>query len=105
MRVDASSGRIDQTILKRDSALGASMTGGQGVSINGANISNGALGSDGRIVSGASLSGVSAQGGLSGRTRQTAANVGGQAVIGRANGGAASISVAVSSPVKQTLQK
>ncbi|KGP21428.1 hypothetical protein NY65_21440 [Xanthomonas phaseoli pv. phaseoli] len=81
------------------------MTGGQGVSINGANISNGALGSDGRIVSGASLSGVSAQGGLSGRTRQTAANVGGQAVIGRANGGAASISVAVSSPVKQTLQK
>ncbi|MCC4635606.1 filamentous hemagglutinin N-terminal domain-containing protein, partial [Xanthomonas dyei] len=75
-------------------ALGASMTGGQGVSINGANISNGAVGSDGRNVSGASLNGVSAQGGLSGRTRQTAANVAGQAVIGRANGGAASISVA-----------
>ncbi|WP_349811919.1 hemagglutinin repeat-containing protein [Xanthomonas dyei] len=75
-------------------ALGASMTGGQGVSINGANISNGAVGSDGRNISGASLNGVSAQGGLSGRTRQTAANVGGQAVIGRANGGAASISVA-----------
>ncbi|MEA9615915.1 hemagglutinin repeat-containing protein, partial [Xanthomonas sp. WHRI 10064A] len=74
-------------------ALGASMTGGQGVSINGANISNGAVGSDGRNISGASLNGVSAQGGLSGRTRQTAANVGGQAVIGRANGGAASISV------------
>ncbi|NIK43880.1 filamentous hemagglutinin [Xanthomonas arboricola] len=84
------SGTIDASYT----ALGASMTGGQGVSINGANISNGAVGSDGRIVSGASLNGVSAQGGLSGRTRQTAANFGGQAVIGRANGGAASISVA-----------
>lgn len=46
------------------------MTGGQEVSINGANISNGAVGSDGRIVSGVSLNSVSAQGGLSGRTRQ-----------------------------------
>ncbi|MEA9565127.1 hemagglutinin repeat-containing protein [Xanthomonas sp. WHRI 8932A] len=84
------SGSVDSSYL----ALGASMTGGQGVSINGASISNGAVGSDGRNISGASLNGVSAQGGLSGRTRQTAANVGGQAVIGRANGGAASISVA-----------
>ncbi|MEA9708882.1 hemagglutinin repeat-containing protein [Xanthomonas campestris] len=75
-------------------ALGASMTGGQGVSINGANISNGALGSDGRNISGASLNGVGAQGGLSGRSRQTAANVGSQAVIGRANGGASSVRVA-----------
>ncbi|WP_274348785.1 two-partner secretion domain-containing protein [Xanthomonas campestris] len=75
-------------------ALGASMTGGQGVSINGANISNGAVGSDGRNISGASLNGVGAQGGLSGRSRQTAANVGSQAVIGRANGGASSIRVA-----------
>lgn len=83
------SGTIDTSYT----ALGASMTGGQGVSINGANISNGAVGSDGRIVSGASLNGVGTQGGLSGRTRQTAANVGGQAVISRANGGAASISV------------
>ncbi|MEQ8096402.1 hemagglutinin repeat-containing protein [Xanthomonas hortorum] len=83
-------GTLDNSYL----ALGASMTGGQGVSINGANISNGAVGIDGRAVSGASLAGVGAQGGLSGRGRQTAANVGSQAVIGRANGGAASISVA-----------
>ncbi len=45
------SGTLDNSYL----ALGASMTGGQGVSINGANISNGAVGSDGRNVSGASL--------------------------------------------------
>ncbi|MBB4709842.1 filamentous hemagglutinin [Xanthomonas arboricola] len=75
-------------------ALGASMTGGQGVSINGANISNGAVGSDGRGISGASLNGVGAQGGLTGRAMQSAGGVGGQAVIGRANGGANSIRVA-----------
>ncbi|WP_349780677.1 hemagglutinin repeat-containing protein [Xanthomonas sp. WHRI 7065] len=75
-------------------ALGASMTGGQGVSINGANISNGAVGSDGRGISGASLNGVGAQGGLTGRATQSAGGVGGQAVIGRANGGASSIRVA-----------
>ncbi|WP_407471402.1 hemagglutinin repeat-containing protein [Xanthomonas campestris pv. raphani] len=75
-------------------ALGASMTGGQGVSINGANISNGAVGIDGRSISGNSLNGVSAQAGLNGRVQQTAANISGQAVIGRANGGAASIGVA-----------
>nr|WP_080931308.1 hemagglutinin repeat-containing protein [Xanthomonas arboricola] len=75
-------------------ALGASMTGGQGVSINGANISNGAVGSDGRGISGASLNGVGAQGGLTGRATQSAGGVGGQAVIGRANGGANSIHVA-----------
>ncbi|QJD67554.1 filamentous hemagglutinin N-terminal domain-containing protein [Xanthomonas campestris pv. badrii] len=75
-------------------ALGASMTGGQGVSINGANISNGAVGSDGRAVSGASLAAVGGQGGLSGRGRQTAGSVGGQTVVGRANGGADSIRVA-----------
>ncbi|WP_239684682.1 hemagglutinin repeat-containing protein [Xanthomonas arboricola] len=75
-------------------ALGASMTGGQGVSINGANISNGAVGSDGRGISGASLSGVGAQGGLTGRATQSAGGVGGQAVIGRANGGVSSIRVA-----------
>ncbi|WP_252513667.1 hemagglutinin repeat-containing protein [Xanthomonas arboricola] len=75
-------------------ALGASMTGGQGVSINGANISNGAVGSDGRGISGASLNGVGAQGGLTGRATQSAGGVGGQAVIGRANGGANSIRVA-----------
>ncbi|WP_125871410.1 hypothetical protein [Xanthomonas citri] len=74
-------------VVKRDSALVASMTGGQGASINGANISHGAVGSDGRIVSGASLDDVSAQGGLSGRTRQAAANVGGQAAISRASSG------------------
>ncbi|MBB5865793.1 filamentous hemagglutinin [Xanthomonas arboricola] len=85
-----SSSIIDSSYL----ALGSSMTGGQGVSINGANISNGAVGSDGRAISGASLHGVGAQGGLNGRTRQTAANVGSQAVIGRANGGASSIRVA-----------
>nr|WP_231110661.1 hemagglutinin repeat-containing protein [Xanthomonas arboricola] len=75
-------------------ALGASMTGGQGVSINGANISNGAVGSDGRGISGASLNGVGAQGGLTGRATQSVGGVGGQAVIGRANGGANSIRVA-----------
>ncbi|WP_428977252.1 hemagglutinin repeat-containing protein [Xanthomonas hortorum] len=75
-------------------ALGASMTGGQGVSINGANISNGAVGSDGRGISGASLNGVGAQGGLTGRATQSAGGVGGQAVVGRANGGASSIRVA-----------
>ncbi|MBB3827335.1 filamentous hemagglutinin [Xanthomonas arboricola] len=75
-------------------ALGASMTGSQGVSINGANISNGAVGSDGRSISGAALNGVGAQGGLSGRTTQSAGGVGGQAVVGRANGGASSIRVA-----------
>ncbi|WP_244812233.1 hemagglutinin repeat-containing protein [Xanthomonas arboricola] len=75
-------------------ALGASMSGAQGVSINGANISNGAVGSDGRGISGASLNGVGAQGGLTGRATQSAGGVGGQAVVGRANGGASSISVA-----------
>ncbi|MCC8535111.1 hemagglutinin repeat-containing protein, partial [Xanthomonas phaseoli] len=75
-------------------ALGASMTGSQGVSINGANISNGAVGSDGRAVSGAALRGVGAQVGLNGRTAQSAGGVGGQAVVGRANGGASSIQVA-----------
>ncbi|WP_234706296.1 MULTISPECIES: hemagglutinin repeat-containing protein [Xanthomonas] len=75
-------------------ALGASMTGNQGVSINGANISNGAVGSDGRSISGASLNGVGAQGGLNGRTTQSAVGVGGQAVVGRANGSAGSIRVA-----------
>ncbi|MDO7942707.1 hemagglutinin repeat-containing protein [Xanthomonas euvesicatoria] len=75
-------------------ALGASMTGNQGVSINGANISNGAVGSDGRVISGAALRGVGAQGGLNGRTAQSAGGVGGQAVVGRANGGASSIQVA-----------
>ncbi len=75
-------------------ALGASMTGSQGVSINGANISNGAVGSDGRAVSGAALRGVGAQVGLNGRTAQSAGRVGGQAVVGRTNGGASSIQVA-----------
>nr|WVL54479.1 hemagglutinin repeat-containing protein [Xanthomonas nasturtii] len=85
-----SSSIIDSSYL----ALGASMTGGQGVSINGANISNGAVGSDGRAVSGASLAAVGGQAGLSGRGRQTAGSVGGQTVVGRANGGASSIRVA-----------
>ncbi|MEB1547458.1 hemagglutinin repeat-containing protein [Xanthomonas campestris pv. campestris] len=75
-------------------ALGANMTGGQGVSINGANISNGAVGSDGRNVSGASLAAGGQQTGLSRRNTQAASAVATQAVIGRANGGAASIGVA-----------
>ncbi|WP_274391715.1 hemagglutinin repeat-containing protein [Xanthomonas campestris] len=75
-------------------ALAASMTGGQGVSINGANISNGAVGSDGRNVSGASLAASGQQTGLSRRNNQAASAVATQAVIGRANGGAASIGVA-----------
>ncbi|NYH50020.1 UNVERIFIED_ORG: hypothetical protein FHR68_003680 [Xanthomonas campestris] len=82
------------TLQGNSVALNASMTGGQSVSINGANISNGAVGSDGRGISGASLNGVGAQGGLTGRAMQSAGGVGGQAVIGRANGGANSIRVA-----------
>lgn len=82
------------TIQGNSVALNASMTGSQGVSINGANISNGAVGSDGRSISGAALNGVGAQGGLSGRTTQSAGGVGGQAVVGRANGGSSSIRVA-----------
>ncbi|MEA9711423.1 hemagglutinin repeat-containing protein [Xanthomonas campestris] len=84
------SGTIDTSYT----ALGASMTGGQGVSINGANISNGAVGSDGRNVSGASLAAGGQQTGLSRRNTQAASAVATQAVIGRANGGAASIGVA-----------
>ncbi|MEA9751064.1 hemagglutinin repeat-containing protein [Xanthomonas campestris pv. raphani] len=84
------SGTIDTSYT----ALGASMTGGQGVSINGANISNGAVGSDGRSVSGASLAAGGQQTGLSRRNTQAASAVATQAVIGRANGGAASIGVA-----------
>ncbi|WP_274509748.1 hemagglutinin repeat-containing protein [Xanthomonas campestris] len=84
------SGTLDNSYL----ALGASMTGGQGVSINGANISNGAVGSDGRSVSGASLAAGGQQTGLSRRNTQAASAVATQAVIGRANGGAASIGVA-----------
>ncbi|MEB1940148.1 hemagglutinin repeat-containing protein [Xanthomonas campestris pv. campestris] len=84
------SGTLDNSYL----ALGASMTGGQGVSINGANISNGAVGSDGRNVSGASLAAGGQQTGLSRRNTQAASAVATQAVIGRANGGAASIGVA-----------
>ncbi|WP_434990774.1 hemagglutinin repeat-containing protein, partial [Xanthomonas melonis] len=83
-------GTLDNSYL----ALSASMTGNQGVSINGANISSGAVGIDGRAVSGASLAAVGAQGGLSGRGRQSAASAGQQAVTGRANGGASSIRVA-----------
>ncbi|WP_355508383.1 hemagglutinin repeat-containing protein [Xanthomonas cannabis] len=75
-------------------ALGASMTGGQGVSINGATISNGAVGIDGRAVSAASLAAVGSQSGLSGRGMQTVQNIGGQTVAGRANSGASSIRVA-----------
>ncbi|WP_372372370.1 hemagglutinin repeat-containing protein [Xanthomonas sp. NCPPB 1638] len=84
------SGRLDNSYV----ALGASMTGGQGVSINGATITNGAVGIDGRAVSGASLAAVGTQGGLSGRGRQSAATAAQQAVTGRANSGANSIRVA-----------
>ncbi|QHG86902.1 hemagglutinin repeat-containing protein [Xanthomonas cucurbitae] len=84
------SGRLDNSYV----ALGANMTGGQGVSINGATINNGAVGIDGRAVSGASLAAVGTQGGLSGRGRQGAATAAQQAVTGRANSGANSIRVA-----------
>ncbi|WP_372390527.1 hemagglutinin repeat-containing protein [Xanthomonas sp. NCPPB 3582] len=89
-QIEVGSGTLDRSYT----ALGASMTGNQGVSINGANISNGAVGIDGRAISGASLAAVGAQGGLSGRGRQSAASAGQQAVTGRANGGADSIRVA-----------
>ncbi|MCI2245824.1 hemagglutinin repeat-containing protein [Xanthomonas sp. PPL568] len=60
-------------------ALAANMTGGQGVSINGATISNGAVGSDGRSISGASFNAT--QGGaLNRRGAQSAGGAGGIAV-------------------------
>ncbi|NIJ84561.1 filamentous hemagglutinin [Xanthomonas arboricola] len=83
-------GVIDQSYV----ALNSTMSGALGVSINGVEIRNGVLGSDGRSISGASLGSVGAQGGLTGRATQSAGGVGGQSVIGRANGGANSIRVA-----------
>ncbi|WP_425510107.1 hemagglutinin repeat-containing protein [Xanthomonas indica] len=60
-------------------ALAANMTGGQGVAINGATISNGAVGSDGRSISGAAFNAT--QGGvLNRRGAQSAGGAGGIAV-------------------------
>ncbi|WP_409976001.1 filamentous hemagglutinin [Xanthomonas graminis] len=71
-------------------ALAANMTGGQGVSINGATINNGAVGSDGRSISGAAFN--ARQGtALSRRSAQSASGVGNKAVqaqTGKAAGGA-----------------
>ncbi|MEL4892115.1 hemagglutinin repeat-containing protein [Xanthomonas protegens] len=67
------------TIDSSYTALAANMTGGQGVSINGASISNGAVGSDGRSISGATFNAT--QGGaLNRRGTQSAAGAGGIAV-------------------------
>ncbi|WP_255423604.1 hemagglutinin repeat-containing protein [Xanthomonas sp. GW] len=60
-------------------ALAANMTGGQGVSINGATISNGAVGSDGRSIGGAAFN--ARQGtALNRRNAQSANGVGNKAV-------------------------
>ncbi|WP_369935200.1 hemagglutinin repeat-containing protein [Xanthomonas tesorieronis] len=60
-------------------ALAANMTGGQGVSINGATISNGAVGSDGRSIGGAAFN--ASQGtALNRRSAQSASGVGNKAV-------------------------
>ncbi|UYK80689.1 hemagglutinin repeat-containing protein [Xanthomonas sacchari] len=60
-------------------ALAANMTGGQGIAINGATISNGAVGSDGRSISGAAFNAT--QGGaLNRRGSQSAGGAGGIAV-------------------------
>ncbi|MEE7566251.1 hypothetical protein HH297_07100, partial [Xanthomonas sp. Kuri4-3] len=55
-------------------ALNASMTGGQGVAISGAEIRNGAIGSDGRSIAGASLRNTQLDG-LSRRGAQSAGGV------------------------------
>ncbi|MCC4598329.1 hemagglutinin repeat-containing protein [Xanthomonas campestris pv. phormiicola] len=71
-------------------ALAANMTGGQGVSINGATISNGAVGSDGRSIGGAAFNATQGTA-LNRRSTQSASGVGNKAVqaqTGTAAGGA-----------------
>ncbi|NYF22157.1 filamentous hemagglutinin [Xanthomonas sp. JAI131] len=71
-------------------ALAANMTGGQGVSINGATISNGAVGSDGRSIGGAAFNATQGTA-LNRRSAQSASGVGNKAVqaqAGTAAGGA-----------------
>ncbi|MBN6152550.1 hemagglutinin repeat-containing protein [Xanthomonas sp. AmX2] len=60
-------------------ALAANMTGGQGVAINGATIRNGAVGSDGRSISGASFNATQGST-LNRRSAQNATGAGSQAV-------------------------
>ncbi|MDL5364131.1 hemagglutinin repeat-containing protein [Xanthomonas sp. NCPPB 2654] len=64
-------------------ALAANMTGGQGVSINGATIHNGAVGSDGRSISGAAL-GATQGTALSRRSVQSANGAGSKTVQAQA---------------------
>jgi len=71
-------------------ALAANMTGGQGVSINGATISNGAVGSDGRSIGGAAFNATQGTA-LNRRSAQSANGIGNKAVqaqTGTAAGGA-----------------
>ncbi|EKU23729.1 two-partner secretion domain-containing protein [Xanthomonas graminis] len=71
-------------------ALAANMTGGQGVSINGATINNGAVGSDGRSIGGAAFNATQGKA-LNRRSAQSASGVGNKAVQaqnGKAAGGA-----------------
>ncbi|WLA12305.1 hemagglutinin repeat-containing protein [Xanthomonas translucens] len=71
-------------------ALAANMTGGQGVSINGATINNGAVGSDGRSIGGAAFNATQGKA-LNRRSAQSASGVGNKAVqaqTGKASGGA-----------------
>ncbi|WP_425479151.1 hemagglutinin repeat-containing protein [Pseudoxanthomonas composti] len=75
------SGILDNSYI----ALAANMTGGQGVAINGANISNGAVSLDGRAISGAQLAGSGGIGAPSQRGVERANGASGQSVQGRAN--------------------
>ncbi|WP_255423937.1 hemagglutinin repeat-containing protein [Xanthomonas sp. SI] len=78
------------TIDTSYTALAANMTGGQGVSINGATISNGAVGSDGRSIGGAAFNATQGTA-LNRRSAQSANGVGNKAVqaqTGTAAGGA-----------------
>jgi len=68
-------------------ALAANMTGGQGVSINGATISNGAVGSDGRSIGGAVFNATQGVA-LSRRGAQSASSASSKVVQAQAGGSA-----------------
>ncbi|WP_185814554.1 hemagglutinin repeat-containing protein [Xanthomonas sp. SS] len=84
------------TIDTSYTALAANMTGGQGVSINGATISNGAVGSDGRSIGGAAFNATQGTA-LNRRSAQSANGVGNKAV--QAQTGAAADGATVSNRI------
>lgn len=75
-------------------ALAATMSGAQGVAISGADIYNGAVGSDGRRIDGVTLGNSGPQNGLTGRGQQAAQGVNGRSVDGQAGAAAAGTQVA-----------